>query len=156
LALIWALSLRPVRTKIADYYFSNGNFDQAINWYARVVRKEKAEIDYGKGVSAQFAQDLSKLRLSIVAKAEASLLTVSKLIGFTGDKDLRSSLSHESFFPREMDHLLQDTSNRLKIAKGKLMDLSNLYRYFNSFSGKETFLTELDYIASLLSKITTD
>jgi hypothetical protein len=33
LALTWLLSLRSVRLKIGDYYFKQGNFDQAVNWY---------------------------------------------------------------------------------------------------------------------------
>jgi hypothetical protein len=32
-ALAWFLSLRPVRLKIGDYYYEQGNFDQAVNWY---------------------------------------------------------------------------------------------------------------------------
>jgi hypothetical protein len=32
LALTWLMSLRPVRLKIGDYYFKQGNFDQAVNW----------------------------------------------------------------------------------------------------------------------------
>jgi hypothetical protein len=27
----WFLSLRPVRLKIGDYYYNQGNFDQAVN-----------------------------------------------------------------------------------------------------------------------------
>lgn len=33
LALTWVLSFRPVRLKIGDYYFNQGKFDQAVNWY---------------------------------------------------------------------------------------------------------------------------
>ena len=29
----WLLSLRPIRLKIGDYYYNQGNFDQAVNWY---------------------------------------------------------------------------------------------------------------------------
>jgi hypothetical protein len=31
LTLTWILSLRPVRLKIGDYYYNQGNFDQAVN-----------------------------------------------------------------------------------------------------------------------------
>jgi hypothetical protein len=33
LSSAWLLSLRPVRLKIGDYYFKQGKFDQAVNWY---------------------------------------------------------------------------------------------------------------------------
>ena len=29
----WILSLRPVRLKIGDYYYNQGKFKQAVNWY---------------------------------------------------------------------------------------------------------------------------
>jgi hypothetical protein len=31
------MSLRCVRLKIGDYYFNQGNFDQAANWYGKEV-----------------------------------------------------------------------------------------------------------------------
>jgi hypothetical protein len=33
LALTWLMSLRPIRLKIGDYYYNQGKFDQAVNWY---------------------------------------------------------------------------------------------------------------------------
>jgi hypothetical protein len=33
LALTFVFSLREVRLKIGDYYFKQGKFDQAVNWY---------------------------------------------------------------------------------------------------------------------------
>jgi len=33
LALTFVFSLRPIRLKIGDYYFGQGKFDQAVNWY---------------------------------------------------------------------------------------------------------------------------
>jgi tetratricopeptide (TPR) repeat protein len=42
LALTWLLSLRPVRLKIGDYYFNQGNYDQAANWYEKVLRKKNS------------------------------------------------------------------------------------------------------------------
>jgi hypothetical protein len=32
LTLTFVFSLRAVRLKIGDYYFNQGNFDQAVNW----------------------------------------------------------------------------------------------------------------------------
>jgi len=51
LALTWVLSFRPVRLKIGDYYFKQRKFDQAANWYGKVVRAEKLKIELDKGIS---------------------------------------------------------------------------------------------------------
>jgi hypothetical protein len=40
LALTWVFSLRPVRIQIGDYCYNHGYFDQAVNWYSKVLRKE--------------------------------------------------------------------------------------------------------------------
>jgi tetratricopeptide (TPR) repeat protein len=61
LTLTWVLSLRPLRLKIGNHYFEQGNFDQAVGWYEKVVRKEKIAIVRLKGDSLQFKEDLGKL-----------------------------------------------------------------------------------------------
>ena len=33
LTLTWLVSLRPIRLKICDYYYNQGKFEQAVNWY---------------------------------------------------------------------------------------------------------------------------
>jgi hypothetical protein len=33
LLFLWLISHREVRLKIGDYYYEQGNFDQAANWY---------------------------------------------------------------------------------------------------------------------------
>jgi hypothetical protein len=59
----WLLSLRPVRIKIGDYYFSKGNFEQAANWYEKVVRKEKLKVNqdrtdpWGPSIKAEVLND---------------------------------------------------------------------------------------------------
>ena len=37
----WLLSLHPIRLKIGDYFFKQGKFDLASNWYGKVLRKTK-------------------------------------------------------------------------------------------------------------------
>ena len=49
----WLLSLRPVRLKIGDYYYNQGNFDQAIRWYGNVIRKIKLQNFYREGSQFQ-------------------------------------------------------------------------------------------------------
>ncbi len=58
----WVLSLRPVRLKIGDYYFKQGKFDHAFNWYEKVVRKEKLKTNQDKSDRIEYEEDLSKLK----------------------------------------------------------------------------------------------
>jgi hypothetical protein len=51
LLFLWLISLREVRFKIGDYNHNQGKFDQVVNWYGKVVRKEKLNIDQNKGIS---------------------------------------------------------------------------------------------------------
>ena len=65
LALTWVLSLRSVRLKIGDYYYNHSNFDQATNWYEKILRKEKLKIDQGGGNCLIYNEVLSKLKSAL-------------------------------------------------------------------------------------------
>jgi hypothetical protein len=82
LLILWLISLREVRLKIGDYYYEQGNFDQAVNWYERVVRIEKLNLCQHKGDPYKCQQDLLKLKSPITRVTEGKLLIVSQLFGF--------------------------------------------------------------------------
>ncbi|MGA2462884.1 MAG: interleukin-like EMT inducer domain-containing protein [Thermodesulfobacteriota bacterium] len=65
LAFNWAFSSRSVRLKIGDYYFTRGNYDQALNWYEKVVRKEKLKTNQDKSDRIKYEEDLYKLKSAI-------------------------------------------------------------------------------------------
>jgi hypothetical protein len=132
LTLIWTFSLRPVRHKIGDTYFLKDNFDRAIIWYGKVVKKEKFMIDSGIGhfiTPTPFEKDLSKLQVAEVSK-------------------LRSSFIHKRFRSQGMDRPFKCGSNRLNLAKERLSDLTNIYNYFGYISSQSTHSNILGFIAS--------
>jgi tetratricopeptide (TPR) repeat protein len=59
------MSLRPIRLKIGDYYYNQGNLDLAAYCYGKVVRKEKLRIDQGHADSSKYEQDFSRLKCSL-------------------------------------------------------------------------------------------
>jgi tetratricopeptide (TPR) repeat protein len=72
------MSLRPVRLKIGDYCFKEGSFDQATNWFEKVVRKDAIVARQSKTVQSTHEMDLSKYRSAIVCAMEKELQEVTQ------------------------------------------------------------------------------
>ena len=66
LIFLWLISLREVRLKIGDYYYNHGKFEQATNWYGKIVRKEKIEVALDQSDCLKYEQDLAKFDSALV------------------------------------------------------------------------------------------
>lgn len=113
LTLTWVLSLRPVRLKIGDYYLEQGNFDQAANWYEKVVKKERL---IGSKVGAAplgYKEDLNKLKSAIRQQGDYY---------FSRANFDQAANWYERLVREEMLRVVEDRADRLKYEE----DLSKL------------------------------
>jgi len=83
LLFLWLISFREVRLKIADYYLNQGKFNQALNWYEKVVRKGKLRID-----KVSYEEDLSELKSTRVRAKDEKLLTIKRFRGYEQGTDV--------------------------------------------------------------------
>lgn len=149
LTLTWVLSLRPIRLKIGDYYFKEGQFDQAANWYEKVVRKEKFKIDEDRSDRLLYKQDLSKLKSALIPVMEGTLLKVSQLLSFGESKDLKSLLTDPKFFLKNIDELPgSEPKEKLQKAKKEVLNFDYIYNNFKSAYEKNPDNMGLDYLIS--------
>ena len=150
LALAWVFSLRPVRLKVGDYYFKNGNFNQAVNWYEKVVREERLGIDQNRGNHLKYEQNLSKLKSSVILEIEETLFKIGQILGFIENKDLKCLLMDSKIFLKNIDHLIgNDAKEKLKKAKVELQNFSNILNNFKRLWENKTDSKELYYLISI-------
>ena len=77
LIFLWLISLREVRLKIGDYYYEQGNFDQAVNWYEKVVRKEALRPYQSRPDQTKYNKNIFKLKSALVSLAKDHLHRIS-------------------------------------------------------------------------------
>jgi tetratricopeptide (TPR) repeat protein len=150
LALTWALSLRLVRLKLGDYYSNQRKFDQAVNWYEKVVRKEGLRTKQGGINQVKYENDVSKLQSVLCQKIEKKLLLVSHYLGFGESRDLKSLFADPKLFLKDINQLRGSESKpKLNIAKEELVGLLDAFNHYDSLWGKRYDQRELKYIASV-------
>jgi tetratricopeptide (TPR) repeat protein len=146
----WFLSLRPVRLKIGDYYFSKRKFDQAANWYEKVVRKEKLRADQNVGDRSKYEEVVSKFEPFLIKKMESALFNTSQILGFRENRDLRSIWMDPKFFLKDINELLgPEPKGTLKNAGEELAIFDNLSKQYESHLGKSVNNRELEYLAQM-------
>ena len=143
LTLTWLLSLRPVRLKIGDYYYNQGNFDQAVNWYERLLREHGFKGAENRIDRLKYEEDLSKLKLALHRQMEERLLKVSQFLGFGQNKDLKSLLKDPKLFPKDIQ-----VSPGTK-PKEELQNFDNISNNFKRLFGENTDSRELDNFISM-------
>ena len=94
LTLTWVLSLRPVRLKIGDYYFARGNYDQAVNWYERILRREGFKVVHGGANLLNYESDLTKFKAALERLNDENLLAINYHLDIEKaiDVNLRSAI----------------------------------------------------------------
>ena len=150
LALTWVLSFRPVRLKIGDYYFNQGKFNQAVNWYEKVIRKGKLKIDQNRGDRLIYGGDLSKLKSSLILVMEENLLSVSQLLGFEQAKDLKTILTDQKLFLADINELIGAESKvKMRTAKEELANFNIILDNYKKHDEIKTESRELGYLVSV-------
>jgi hypothetical protein len=158
----WVLSFRPVRLKLGDYYFKQGSFGQAVDWYEKVVRKEKLKVNHGIGNLLSYEEDLIKLKSALVPQIGQSLLKVSVLLFFDQPKGLKSVSSqqlNDAKAQRLYDSMMQqcnkrDNSINVEL-KERLQKAKKELKYFDVFENYKSLFKkkhdsqELEYLASM-------
>jgi hypothetical protein len=150
LTLTWVLSIRPVRLKIANYYFQNCKYEQASSWYEKVVRKEKLDIRQGGSNHLKYEDDLSKLKSALLPVMEERLLKNSQILGFGEGKDLKSLLVDPQFFLKDINHLVGDEPKKqLQRVKEDLDNFINISSYYKNLLEEKTNSSKLNYFVSI-------
>jgi tetratricopeptide (TPR) repeat protein len=141
LALTWLLSLRPVRLKIGDYYFGQGKFNQMVNWYEKVARKEKLNVD-----PSSHREDLTKLKYSLMRVMEEKLLMAIKLLGFKETYSIDAITQQLNKSHNPFNHISRE---KLQKAKEELANSNNIYNNFIDLYKKKADSMELDHLGSM-------
>lgn len=149
LALTWALSLRPVRLKIGDYYFSRGSIDQAVNWYGKVLRRFKLTMTKDGAYHLRFPEDSAKMKSSFLLKMRNSLLGVGQILGFGQHEDLQYFIKDPTIFLKDINVLGHQQKDNRQKTKQNLADFNNALQYFENLQGETSVNTELDSFISL-------
>ena len=133
-----------------DFYFNRRNFDQASNWYERVVKVEKLKVVQDKANRLKSEEYLSKLESSLFRQMEERLLEVSHLLGFGQETDLKSLLMDPKLFLRDVHEFVgPEPKGEFKKAKEELVNFDNISNNFKSLFGEKTDSKELDYLISI-------
>lgn len=147
LALTWFLSLRSVRLAIGDYYYNRGKFNQAVNWYEKVVRKEKLRITQDASDYLRYEQDLSKLKCALIHIMETPLLQISNIFGFGKDEDFKFLFSNPKLFLKDVGELIRDGhKEKLIEAEQKLANFNDTLKAFDNY--KMLFEKDFSYLTS--------
>jgi tetratricopeptide (TPR) repeat protein len=135
--------LKSALRQQGDYYLGQSNFDQAANWYGRLVSEERLKGLKDRGDRLKYEEDLSKLKLALHRQMEEKLLKVSQFLGFGQNKDLKSLLKDPKLFLKDIHELVGTEP------KEELLNFDNISNNFKSLFGKKTDSKELDYLISI-------
>jgi hypothetical protein len=126
------MALRSVRLRIGNYFYKAGNFDQAVNWYAKIVRKEKLEIEQSPSARFEYEEDLSKLQSSLIQVMEGTFLKLSQILGLGVNGNLKSLLTDPNFFLNDINDLVKATPQKdLKNLKEELSNFDTISNFSN-------------------------
>jgi len=113
-----------------------------VNWYEKVVRKEKLKIDQNN-----YAEDMSKLKSLLLRVMERKLLTVGQILGFEESKDLKSLMADPKLFLKDINALVESKPrDNLKKAKEELEKYNYISNNFKDFWEKKPDSKNLDYL----------
>lgn len=150
LTLTWVLSIRPIRLKIANYYFQNCKYEQASRWYEKVVRKKRLNIDKDTSDRLLYEEDLSKFESALIPVMEGTVLKVSRVLGFGESKDSKCILMDPKLFLKDINHLVGDEPKKqLQKLKEDLGNFINISSYYKNLLEKETNSRKLNYFVSM-------
>jgi len=150
LVLTLTLSLRPVRLKIGDYYYTQGKFEQALYFYINVLRKEKLNIDHNKGDWLRYKKDLSKVKSTILLILEGHLLAAILSLGFCEDNNSKSLIKDPNLFLKKINELVtSEPKHKLDKAKEELLNFNNnITKYYKILYAEKFDNGDLDYLVA--------
>ena len=149
ITISWLLSLRPVRLKIGDCLFEQGEFVPAIKWYKRVITKDRFNITQGEDVRLSFDQDLSRFRSLSISVIEHALFNIGKFLGFKSD-NLTLLLKHQDHIFNSIDELIRSRKHFDFVGvKRCLLLIKYMYNIQEITSKQHPLDLENDYHASL-------
>ncbi len=126
------MSLRSVRLRIGSYSYKAGNFDQAVNWYVKVVRKQKLRIGQSPSDRLEYEEDLSKLQSSLIQTIEGTFFRLGQILGLGINEDFKSVLTDPNFFLNGINALLKASPpEKLENLKDELSNFNTISNYKN-------------------------
>ena len=145
LLFLWIMSLRPLRLAIADHYFHQKQFDSAVNWYGKIVRKEKLAIDQDKGNYHVYHKDLSKLESALIPIINDDLSRVAQIFASIEDKAFQSLLTEPELALNNINDLLgSNPEQKLRYADGELNHFSICMAGYRTLAGSNSRNDEIE------------
>ncbi len=133
-----------------DYYFGQGKFDHAVNWYERALRKEDLKAQKDRQEILEHEETVSKLKSTLIAMMENHISKVNQILGFGEMKDLKSLFANPKLFLKDVGDMIDgEQKDKLREAKEQLTKFNNIFYNYRNLLEERPIYKDMNNLISL-------